>query len=132
MDGRVTVGQSYYLGTLAMFAVGYAVFLYLRYACANSFVKWHLLLWGPFAATLALSVLAMLYAMIPKGTWDMGPAAAILLIGPFLIALALTICFHPSYEAFCKPVAIIFGIFYAAYMLGFLYFVISPVGRLKI
>ena len=128
----MTIGQAYFLGSLGIFGAAYAFFLYLRYARANQFSRWHFPLWAPFAATIALSVVVLLYTMIPKGTWDMGPAVAMIFIIPFVIALALVLFFRPTDDALHKPALIGTGLFYIGYIMGFLYFVVSPIGRLKL
>ncbi len=107
----MTIGEAYLLGSLGLFGVACSFFVYLRYGRANQFVRWHVPLWGPLAATIALRVLALLYTMIPKGTWDMGPAAAMIFIVPFVIALALVFYFRPSDDALYKPALIGMGLF---------------------
>jgi hypothetical protein len=128
----MTIGQAYFLVSLGAFSAGFVLFLYLRYARSNQFAKWHFPLWAPFAATIAISVLVILYTMIPKGTWDMGPAVAMIFILPFLAALVLVLVFRPSDDAFYKPAMIGTGLFYIVYIAGFLYFVVSPIGRLRL
>ncbi len=125
-------GKAYVICSLVTFAVAFGVYLMLRYASDNAFARWYMPLWAPFCISMGLICATLLFSLPSKSQWDMGPAIAIIFIGPFLLAFAISLWFRPGEESMNRPALITTGIVILVYAIVTLFLIGSPFWTLRV